>query len=137
MASKDAGLSPVSFYDNPEYKTSLPAFQGRTITMSSQSRVDPFEIRPESGLGGRWPMRWRPGTSVEGGTRFWPSGFRVYPILAIAIYCMLINRNKKNGGGYVLNQAPISALCFHLANRCSFSIFEDTVAVAKRATAHR
>ena len=52
--------------------------------MSSQNRVDPIEIRPESGLGGRWPMRWRPGTSVEGGSRFWPSGFRVYPILAIA-----------------------------------------------------
>ena len=52
--------------------------------MSSQNRVDPFQIRLESGLGGRWPIRWRPGTSVEGGTRFWPSGFRVYPILAIA-----------------------------------------------------
>ena len=37
------------------------------------------------GLGGRWPIRWRPGTSVEGGTRFWPSGFRVYPILAISL----------------------------------------------------
>ena len=53
--------------------------------VSSQNRVDPFEIRPESGLGGRWPIRWRPGTSVDGGTRFWPSGFRVYPILAIAL----------------------------------------------------
>ena len=53
--------------------------------MSSQNRVDPFQIRPESGLGGRWPIRWRPGTSVEGGTRFWPSGFRVYPIMAIAL----------------------------------------------------
>ena len=47
--------------------------------MSSQDRVDPFQIRQESGLGGRWPLRWRPGTSVEGGTWFWPSGFRVYP----------------------------------------------------------
>ena len=56
--------------------------------MSSQNRVDPFQIRPESGLGGRWPIRWCPGTSVEGGTRFWPSGFRVYPILAIALYEM-------------------------------------------------
>ena len=46
--------------------------------MSIQNRVDPFEIRPESGLARRWPMRWRPGTSVERGTRFWPSGFRVY-----------------------------------------------------------
>ena len=53
--------------------------------MSSQNRVDPFEIRPESGLGGRWLMRWRPRTSVEGGSRFWPSGFRVYSILAIAL----------------------------------------------------
>ena len=52
--------------------------------MRSQNRVDPFEIRPESGLGGRWPIRWRPGTSVEGGTRFWPSRFRVHPSLAIA-----------------------------------------------------
>ena len=51
--------------------------------MSSQNRVDPFQIRPKSGLGGRWLIRWRPGTSVEGGTRFSPSGFRVYPILAI------------------------------------------------------
>ena len=56
--------------------------------MSSQNRVDPFQIRLESGLGGRWPIRWRPGTSVEGGTRFWPSGFRVYPILAIALYIL-------------------------------------------------
>ena len=47
--------------------------------------MDPFQVRPESGLGGRWPIKWRPGTSVEGGTRFWPSGFRVYPILAIAL----------------------------------------------------
>ena len=54
--------------------------------MSSQNRVDPFEIRSEPDLGGRWPMRWRPGTSVEGGTPFWPSGFRVYPIFAIALY---------------------------------------------------
>ena len=54
--------------------------------MSSQNRVDPFEVWPESGLGGRWPMRWRPATSVEGGTRFWPSGFRVYPILAMVLY---------------------------------------------------
>ena len=53
--------------------------------MISLNRVDPFQIRPESGLGGRWPIRWRPGTSVEGGTWFWPSGFRVYPILAIAL----------------------------------------------------
>ena len=42
--------------------------------------MDPFEIRPESGLSGRWPIRWRPGTSVEGGTRFWPSGFRFWPL---------------------------------------------------------
>ena len=42
--------------------------------MSSQNRADPFEIRPESGLGGRWPMRWRPGTSVKG-----------YPVLAIRL----------------------------------------------------
>ena len=48
--------------------------------MSSQNGVDSFEIRPESGLGGRWPIRWRPWTSVEGRTRFWPSGFRVHPI---------------------------------------------------------
>ena len=53
--------------------------------MSSRNRVYPFQIRPKSGLGGRWPIRWRPGTSVERGTRFWPSGFRVYPILAIAL----------------------------------------------------
>ena len=52
--------------------------------------MDPFEIQPESGLGGRWPTRWRPGTSVEGGTRFWPSGVRVYPIWAIVvILCFL------------------------------------------------
>ena len=57
--------------------------------MSSQNRVDPFQIRPESGLGGRWPVRWCPGTNVEGGTRFWPSGFRVYAILAIALNQML------------------------------------------------
>ena len=50
--------------------------------MSSQNRVDPFQILPETGLGGRWPKRW---TSVEGSTRLWPSGFRVYPILAIAL----------------------------------------------------
>ena len=53
--------------------------------MSNQNRVDMLQIRPESGLGGRWPRRWRPGTSVEGGTRFWRSGFRLYPILAIAL----------------------------------------------------
>ena len=52
--------------------------------VSSQNRVYPFQIRPKSGLGGRSPIRWRPGTNVEGGTRFWPSSFRVYPILAIA-----------------------------------------------------
>ena len=52
--------------------------------VSSQNRVYPFQIRPKSGLGGRSPIRWRPGTNVEGGTRFWSSGFRVYPILAIA-----------------------------------------------------
>ena len=52
--------------------------------MSSQIRVDPFQIRPESGLGGRWPIKWLPGTAVEGGTPFWPSSFRVYLILAIA-----------------------------------------------------
>ena len=46
--------------------------------------MNPFQIRTESGLGGRWPIRWRHGTSVEGGARFWSSGFRVYPILAIA-----------------------------------------------------
>ena len=58
--------------------------------MSSQNRVDPFQVRPESGLGGRWPIKWRPGTSVEGGTRFWPSGFRVYPILAIDLIFNLL-----------------------------------------------
>ena len=34
--------------------------------------MDPFEIRPESGMGRRWPIRWRLGTRVEGGTRFGP-----------------------------------------------------------------
>ena len=68
--------------------------------------MDPFEIRPESGLGGRWPIRWRPGTSVEGGTRFWRSGFRVYPILAIALILSMIllqdmvNRTRIEDGGY-------------------------------------
>ena len=67
--------------------------------MSSQNKVDPFEIRPESGLGGCWPIRWRPGTSVEGGTRFWPSGFRVFPILAIVhlfLYRRLQTSHKKH-----------------------------------------
>ena len=53
--------------------------------VSSQNRVDPFQIRPGSGLGGRWPITWRPGTSVEGGTWFWPSSFPLHPILAIAL----------------------------------------------------
>ena len=65
--------------------------------MSSQKRVDPFQTRPESGPGGRWPITWRPGTSVEGGTRFWPSDFRVYPILAIALL-----KNAIHGGKNVM-----------------------------------
>ena len=47
--------------------------------------MDSFQIRREQGRGGRSPITWRPETSVEGGTRFWPSGLRVYPILAIAV----------------------------------------------------
>ena len=77
--------------------------------MSSQNRVDPFQIRPESGLGGRWPIIWRPGTSVEGGTRFWPSGFRVYPILAIALFFLSIR-----GRAYAIS-----------LNRCDLCIHEN------------
>ena len=69
--------------------------------MSSQNRGDPFQIQPESGLGGRWPIGMRPGTSVEGGTQFWPSGFRVYPILAI------VNKKKHDSCSYVLVQQLI------------------------------
>ena len=64
--------------------------------MSSQNREDPFEIHPESGLGGRWPIRWRPGTSVQGDTRFWPSCFRVYPISAIALSLYIDARQIDN-----------------------------------------
>ena len=51
--------------------------------------MDPFQIQPESVLGGRWPIRWRPGTGVEGGTRFLPSGFQVCRILPLLIYIVV------------------------------------------------
>ena len=59
--------------------------------MSSQNRVDPFEIRPESGLGGRWPMRCRPGSSVEGvpGFGHQASGCTRFGPLLMYIYIML------------------------------------------------
>ena len=71
--------------------------------MRSQIRVDPFQIRPESGLGGRWPIKWRPGTRVKGGTRFWPSGFRVYPILAIALIYFANEGHNRVGCELVCN----------------------------------
>ena len=76
--------------------------------MSSQNRVDPFEIRPESGLGGRWPMRCRPGSSVEGVpgfghqasgcTRFWPL-LKKQMYVITAIYH---NRAVESAGGPAL-----------------------------------
>ena len=57
------------------------------------------------GLCGRWPIRWRPGTRVEWGTQFWPSGFRVYPILTNSIW-YLFRSSYFSGGVFFCALVP-------------------------------
>ena len=92
--------------------------------MSSQNRVDPFQIRPESGLSGRWPIRWRHGTSVEGGTRFWPLGFRVYPILAIALFfvCITFTFHFMNKLWSQVSSVLVPGTCLQFLSSIGFSV---------------
>ena len=73
---------------------------------SSQNLVDPFGIRPVSGLGGRWPIRRRPGTSMEESARFWPSASgcsRFWPLLN--------NNPWKRCGHKVAHCPPVRTFC--------------------------